>query len=142
MQECIHYGVGHDKGGKSGRYPWGSGKEPYASADTPAKIKKLSLSEQRELAMRKLKSMSDEDLYKLVDKEKKRARYEADYLALHPLPESKVKKKLDKLMKEVVKPAATDASKQMLKEFLVNQAKSAGKAASEAVTKSKNKKKK
>ena len=22
----IHYGVGHDKGGRSGRYPWGSGK--------------------------------------------------------------------------------------------------------------------
>ena len=25
----IHYGVGHDKGGHSGRYPWGSGKNPY-----------------------------------------------------------------------------------------------------------------
>lgn len=24
----IHYGVGHDKGGHSGRYPWGSGKNP------------------------------------------------------------------------------------------------------------------
>lgn len=24
-----HYGVGHDKGGHSGRFPWGSGKEPY-----------------------------------------------------------------------------------------------------------------
>lgn len=25
----MHYGVGHDKGGHSGRYPWGSGEEPY-----------------------------------------------------------------------------------------------------------------
>lgn len=24
----IHYGVGHDKGGHSGRYPWGSGDRP------------------------------------------------------------------------------------------------------------------
>jgi len=24
----MHYGVGHDKGGHSGRYPWGSGKNP------------------------------------------------------------------------------------------------------------------
>ena len=24
----IHYGVGHDKGGHSGRYPWGSGENP------------------------------------------------------------------------------------------------------------------
>lgn len=24
----VHYGVGHDKGGHSGRYPWGSGKSP------------------------------------------------------------------------------------------------------------------
>lgn len=25
----MHYGVGHDKGGHSGRYPWGSGENPY-----------------------------------------------------------------------------------------------------------------
>lgn len=25
----MHYGVGHDKGGHSGRYPWGSGDSPY-----------------------------------------------------------------------------------------------------------------
>lgn len=24
----FHYGVGHDRGGRSGRYPWGSGKSP------------------------------------------------------------------------------------------------------------------
>lgn len=28
-EELYHYGVGHDKGGHSGRYPWGSGKDPY-----------------------------------------------------------------------------------------------------------------
>jgi len=25
----MHYGVGHDEGGHSGRYPWGSGENPY-----------------------------------------------------------------------------------------------------------------
>lgn len=25
----MHYGVGHDQGGHSGRYPWGSGGDPY-----------------------------------------------------------------------------------------------------------------
>lgn len=28
----AHYGVGHDKGGHSGRYPWGSGKNPKQSS--------------------------------------------------------------------------------------------------------------
>lgn len=27
-----HYGIGHDKGGHSGRYPWGSGDDPYQHA--------------------------------------------------------------------------------------------------------------
>lgn len=30
----IHYGVGHDKGGHSGRYPWGSGENPSQRAKT------------------------------------------------------------------------------------------------------------
>jgi len=29
----VHYGVGHDKGGHSGRYPWGSGDNPYQHSD-------------------------------------------------------------------------------------------------------------
>ena len=29
IDELIHYGVGHDKGGHSGRYPWGSGDESF-----------------------------------------------------------------------------------------------------------------
>ena len=29
----IHYGVGHDKGGHSGRYPWGSGDNPYGGVN-------------------------------------------------------------------------------------------------------------
>lgn len=35
----MHYGVGHDKGGHSGRYPWGSGKNPYGGVD-PTTTKK------------------------------------------------------------------------------------------------------
>ncbi len=30
----MHYGVGHDKGGHSGRYPWGSGKNPKQDLKT------------------------------------------------------------------------------------------------------------
>lgn len=37
-----HYGVGHDKGGHSGRYPWGSGKEPYQhSGDFLSRVDQL-----------------------------------------------------------------------------------------------------
>ena len=37
----IHYGVGHDKGGHSGRYPWGSGKNPYGGVDPKTKASDL-----------------------------------------------------------------------------------------------------
>lgn len=33
----IHYGVGHDKGGHSGRYPWGSGERPYGGVNPKTK---------------------------------------------------------------------------------------------------------
>lgn len=40
--ELLHYGVGHDKGGHSGRYPWGSGEDSYQRAgDFLARIDKL-----------------------------------------------------------------------------------------------------
>lgn len=29
MSELMHYGVGHLNGGNSGRYPWGSGEDPF-----------------------------------------------------------------------------------------------------------------
>ena len=45
----MHYGVGHDKGGHSGRYRWGSGKDPYQhSGDFLSRIdeyKKKGMSE-------------------------------------------------------------------------------------------------
>jgi len=34
----IHYGVGHDKGGNSGRYKWGSGDRPYQRSSMEGKI--------------------------------------------------------------------------------------------------------
>ena len=46
----MHYGVGHDKGGHSGRYPWGSGKKEIRS-----KTKNY---------IKTIKSLSDEE-YKL-----------------------------------------------------------------------------
>lgn len=33
----MHYGVGHDKGGHSGRYPWGSGERPYGGVNPKTK---------------------------------------------------------------------------------------------------------
>lgn len=37
----MHYGVGHDKGGHSGRYPWGSGEEPYQDLSAAERRQKL-----------------------------------------------------------------------------------------------------
>ena len=37
----IHYGVGHDKGGHSGRYPWGSGKK--SAIRKQARAEKLAM---------------------------------------------------------------------------------------------------
>lgn len=37
----MHYGVGHDKGGHSGRYPWGSGEEPYQDLSAAERRKKF-----------------------------------------------------------------------------------------------------
>lgn len=48
-----HYGVGHDKGGHSGRYPWGSGKNPKgkrsASSSEP---KRKGLSKNQKTAIK------------------------------------------------------------------------------------------
>lgn len=38
----MHYGVGHENGGRSGRYPWGSGESPYQHAgDFLSRIEEL-----------------------------------------------------------------------------------------------------
>ena len=38
----MHYGVGHEQGGHSGRYPWGSGESPYQHAgDFLSRIEEL-----------------------------------------------------------------------------------------------------
>ena len=42
IDELYHHGVGHLDGGNSGRYPWGSGKEPYQnSGDFLARVEEL-----------------------------------------------------------------------------------------------------
>lgn len=33
LKDICHYGVGHDKGGHSGRYPWGSGEDSFQRPD-------------------------------------------------------------------------------------------------------------
>lgn len=43
----MHYGVGHDKGGHSGRYPWGSGENPYKTLSSSTR-KKLIKESKRE----------------------------------------------------------------------------------------------
>ena len=45
----MHYGVGHDKGGHSGRYPWGSGKNPYGGKGTKRLGRRETKLLQREL---------------------------------------------------------------------------------------------
>lgn len=50
----MHYGVGHLNGGHSGRYPWGSGEQPYQRTDEfAASYKKM-----------KEQGMSDDDIMK------------------------------------------------------------------------------
>ena len=52
--ELYHYGVGHEKGGHSGRYPWGSGDNPFQRDDflqTVRTYKKQGFSE-KEIAQK------------------------------------------------------------------------------------------
>lgn len=64
-----HYGVGHLDGGNSGRYPWGSGSEPYQRATSftarVSDLKKQGLSEDEIVKSLKLSSTSElRDLYR------------------------------------------------------------------------------
>ena len=49
LNELMHYGVGHENGGHSGRYPWGSGEDTMQRSanliDRVDKLKKSGLSE-------------------------------------------------------------------------------------------------
>ena len=40
--ELLHSGVGHDKGGHSGRYPWGSGDHPFQRDDFLGRVHELT----------------------------------------------------------------------------------------------------
>lgn len=45
----IHYGVGHDKGGHSGRYPWGSGQNPRSGLRQYKKLMKSTYKRERNI---------------------------------------------------------------------------------------------
>lgn len=52
-----HYGVGHDRGGRSGRYPWGSGKSPRGkrssgTSDGKSDSKKRTLTKNQKTAIK------------------------------------------------------------------------------------------
>lgn len=55
--ELMHYGVGHEQGGHSGRYPYGSGEDPHqhGSGDFASRVQEL-----------RKQGMSDIDIAKMV----------------------------------------------------------------------------
>ena len=58
-----HYGVGHDKGGHSGRYPWGSGKNAYQHQDGTGFYADRFMSRYNEL---KKSGISDKEIFKAM----------------------------------------------------------------------------
>ena len=61
----IHYGVGHDKGGHSGRYPWGSGKNKLQKKDgsltRAGRRKELKYNKPQIVAAKKALEIVEED---------------------------------------------------------------------------------
>ena len=57
----IHYGKGHDQGGHSGRYPWGSGERPKQSLEglTP-KEKIKALRDTRKSSIKRMREVENE----------------------------------------------------------------------------------
>ena len=52
----MHYGVGHDKGGHSGRYPWGSGENPFGQTHG----KKLGIKESNRIYSKYKNKLNDD----------------------------------------------------------------------------------
>lgn len=61
LNELMHYGVGHDKGGHSGRYPWGSGDDAMQrSANLIDRVDKLKKDGHSEVEIAKMLGITNE----------------------------------------------------------------------------------
>lgn len=77
MWHICHYGVGHNNGGASGRYPWGSGDRLYQR--TPMDGKKLVGAQRAEIDTSK---MSKKEIQEQNDKINRKGRNSAGFFAM------------------------------------------------------------
>ena len=139
INELYHYGVGHDKGGHSGRYPWGSGKNGKLSAYKKKKAQKLAekyakitgkklvvkkVSTNNQIDKPKQKTVSEMTNQELQEKIN-RINLENTYKKLtEPRVGEKqslgksIKTRLKQQKDEVLWPSITDAGRQTLTQFL------------------------
>lgn len=164
----AHYGLPR----RSGRYKWGSGKEPYQSLRSSAKAgekfiksfsknsrvekqnnKRRERTEAVQLEKKKqknkyrnekayVKTLSDEELKRINTRDQ----MEATYLKNHPQKQPLPKMLVDKAMKDIIVPAVTEVVKEQGKVYIKGKLNAAAqKMINEAVkaeTKSAKKKKK
>ena len=134
-----HYGLPR----RSGRYKWGSGKDPYQSIKRKSSLKKaakngeryvkskLSSSkrakkkaeikaakarekEENEKAKAYVKSLSDEELRRIINRDA----MESQYLRNHPQKKPLAKKMVDVAVKEILIPAVRETVKDEGKKYV------------------------
>ena len=136
-----HYGMPR----RSGRYKWGSGKDPYQSVGRKKSLKKVAKNGERYIksklgsskraqkkALKKeqkknkyrdekayVRSLSDEELRKINTRDQ----MESQYLKNHPQHKSFSKKMLDMAINDIVLPAVSETMKDEGKKYVKKQLK-------------------
>lgn len=136
-----HYGLPR----RSGRYKWGSGKDPYQSVGRKKSLKKVAKNGERYIksklgsskraqkkALEKeqkknkyrdekayVKSLSDEELRKINTRDQ----MESQYLKNHPQKKPLSKKMLDMAFKDILIPAVSETMKDEGKKYVKKQLK-------------------
>ena len=135
-----HYGLPR----RSGRYKWGSGKDPYQSIERKSSLKKEAKNGERYVksklssskraqkkAERKaakarekednekayVKSLSDEELRRIINRDA----MESQYLRNHPQKKPIAKKMVDMAVKEILIPAVKETVKDEGKKYVKKQ---------------------
>lgn len=129
----AHYGLPR----RSGRYKWGSGKDPYQSTGGKRSFKKAASAGERYInsklgsskraqkkAERKaakardekayVKSLSDEELRRIINRDT----MESQYLRNHPQKKPLAKKMVDMAVKEILMPAVRETVKDEGKKYV------------------------
>lgn len=122
----AHYGLPR----RSGRYKWGSGKDPYQSTGGKRSFKKAERKADKALAKEQrknkyrdekayVKSLSDEELRKI----NARDQMESQYLKNHPQQKPFHKKMIDMAFKDILIPAVSETMKDEGKKYVKKQLK-------------------